>query len=126
MNADLIQDFLRRQPFEPFVIRLSNGETHEVRHPECAIVMRTQVLIYYPDAKRAASAFSAPSPFSALREVSWPDRCDRGHDDTIRPTVRGGVGDDHNQAAATFLGVCCELPPHGQQIRGALVDAARP
>jgi hypothetical protein len=38
MNADAIREFLRRQPFEPFVIRMSNGETHEVRHPECLIV----------------------------------------------------------------------------------------
>ena len=39
MNADAIRDFLRREPFEPFVIRMSNGEAHEVRHPECAIVV---------------------------------------------------------------------------------------
>jgi hypothetical protein len=30
MNADTIREFVRRQPFEPFVIRLSHGETHEV------------------------------------------------------------------------------------------------
>ena len=52
MNADSIRDFLRREPFEPFVIRLSNGETHEVRHPECALVMRTKVLVYYPETDR--------------------------------------------------------------------------
>lgn len=26
MNADAIREFLRREPFEPFVIRMSNGE----------------------------------------------------------------------------------------------------
>ena len=40
MNADAIRDYLRREPFEPFVIRMSNGEVHEVRHPECAFVMK--------------------------------------------------------------------------------------
>jgi hypothetical protein len=25
MNADTIREFVRRQPFEPFAIRLSNG-----------------------------------------------------------------------------------------------------
>jgi hypothetical protein len=50
MNADAIREFLHREPFEPFVIRMSNGETHEGRHPECAFVMRTKVLVYYPDA----------------------------------------------------------------------------
>jgi len=53
MNADTIREYIRRQPFEPFVIRLSNGESHEVRHPECAFVMKTKVLVYYPDDDRS-------------------------------------------------------------------------
>jgi hypothetical protein len=52
MNADTIREFVRRQPFEPFVIRLSNGETHEVRHPECLLVTKTKVIVYYPDDDR--------------------------------------------------------------------------
>jgi hypothetical protein len=52
MNADTIREFVRRQPFEPFVIRLSNGETHEVRHPECAVVGKSKVLVYYPEQDR--------------------------------------------------------------------------
>ena len=52
MNADPIREFLRLEPFEPFVIRLATCETHEVRHPECAIVMRTKVLVYYPETDR--------------------------------------------------------------------------
>jgi len=52
MNADAIREFLYRKPFEPFVIRMPNGETHEVRHPECAIVMRTKVLVYFPETDR--------------------------------------------------------------------------
>lgn len=35
MNAETIREYLRRKPFEPFVIRMSNGEIHEIRHPEC-------------------------------------------------------------------------------------------
>jgi len=53
MNPDTIRDFLRRQPFEPFAIRMSNGEVHEVRHPECAIVMKTKVILRYPEEDRA-------------------------------------------------------------------------
>lgn len=48
MNADAIREFLRREPFEPFVIRLSNGETHEVRHPECLIVGANRAVVYEP------------------------------------------------------------------------------
>jgi hypothetical protein len=48
MNAEAIKDHLRREPFEPFVIRMSNGESYEIRHPECAFVMKTRVIVYYP------------------------------------------------------------------------------
>lgn len=30
MNAETIREYLRREPFEPFVIRMSNGEMHEI------------------------------------------------------------------------------------------------
>ena len=49
MNAETIRDYMRREPFEPFVIRMSNGEVHEIRHPECALVMKTKMIVYYPD-----------------------------------------------------------------------------
>jgi predicted GH43/DUF377 family glycosyl hydrolase len=53
MNGDAIREFLRREPFEPFAIRMSNGEVHEVRHPECALLMNTRVLVYYPEKDRS-------------------------------------------------------------------------
>jgi hypothetical protein len=56
MNADTIRDSLRREPFEPFVIRMSkNGEVHEIRHPECAFVMKTKMIVYYPDDDRSVT-----------------------------------------------------------------------
>jgi hypothetical protein len=55
MNAETIREHLRREPFEPFVIRMSNGETHEIRHPECAFVMKTRVIVYYPDDDRSVT-----------------------------------------------------------------------
>lgn len=55
MSPDTIRDYLRREPFEPFVIRMSNGETHEVRHPECAFVMKSRVIVYYPDEDRSVT-----------------------------------------------------------------------
>jgi hypothetical protein len=53
MSAETIREFLKREPFEPFVIRMSNGEVHEIRHPECAFVMKTRVLVYYPEEDRS-------------------------------------------------------------------------
>ncbi len=52
MNADTVREHLRRKPFEPFVIRMSNGESHEVRHPECAIVASNRVVVYHPSLDR--------------------------------------------------------------------------
>lgn len=55
MNAETIKDYLRREPFKPFVIRMSNGEAHKIRHPECAFVMKTRVIVYYPDEDRSVT-----------------------------------------------------------------------
>ncbi len=55
MNAETIRDYMRREPFEPFVIRMSNGEVHEIRHPECALVMKTKMIVYYPDNDRSVT-----------------------------------------------------------------------
>ena len=40
-----LQDVLRRQPFEPFRIRLSTGQTYVIRHPEFAGLTRTSIFI---------------------------------------------------------------------------------
>ena len=52
MNMETIRNLLRQEPFQPFVIRLSNGESHEVRHPECAAISKTKVIVTYPDEDR--------------------------------------------------------------------------
>jgi len=50
-----MREYLRREPFEPFVSRMSNGELHEIRHPECAIVMKTRVIVGYPEKDRSVT-----------------------------------------------------------------------
>lgn len=52
MNVDTIREWLNRQPFEPFVLRLSYGEAHEIRHPECLALGKTRVIVSYPDTDR--------------------------------------------------------------------------
>ena len=53
MNMETILEWVNRRPFEAFVVRLSNGERHEVRHPENVIVLRSRIIIGYPDNDRA-------------------------------------------------------------------------
>lgn len=36
---------LRRQPFKPFRLVMSSGESYEVRHPEMALVTKNDILV---------------------------------------------------------------------------------
>ena len=53
MNSETVREWLQRRPFDPFVVRLSDGEVHEVRHPENAVLLKTKMLIGYPETDRA-------------------------------------------------------------------------
>ena len=50
-----IREVIRREPFEPFVIRLSNGEAHDVLHTECVALTKTKVVVTYPDEDRVVN-----------------------------------------------------------------------
>ena len=45
MNADSIREILGREPFEPFRLRLSSGDTVEVRHPENVALGKNRVIV---------------------------------------------------------------------------------
>lgn len=45
MRPEDIREFLRRQPFQPFRLTLTDGRTYEVRHPELLMVGRSTVAI---------------------------------------------------------------------------------
>ncbi len=53
MNAEQVRECLKAQPFEPFEVRLSNGDVHQVRHPEFAMLLKNTLIIGYPDPDRA-------------------------------------------------------------------------
>jgi len=48
MSPEKLQQHLRRQPFQPFRVFLSDGSSHDVRHPEMALVGRREVVIAIP------------------------------------------------------------------------------
>ena len=56
MNAETIREFIRKQPFEPFEVRLSNGDVHQVRHPEFGMLLNHTLVIGYPDWTRRRCA----------------------------------------------------------------------
>ena len=45
MNYETLRELLDRRPFEPFEIRLSNGEKYEVRHPEMALLLKSRIVV---------------------------------------------------------------------------------
>ena len=52
MTTDTLQDLLHRTPFQAFEVRMSNGDRHEVRHPEFAFVLKTNLVIGDADSDR--------------------------------------------------------------------------
>ncbi len=54
MNAETIRELVRRQPFEPFEIRMTNGDVHHVRHPEMVMIVGRRLVVGYPDTERIA------------------------------------------------------------------------
>lgn len=53
MNAETVRELLQRRPFQPFVIRMSNGDVFEVKHPELALLLKTRVIIGDPENDRS-------------------------------------------------------------------------
>ena len=45
MTTQTFRNLLKEQPFKPFRLVMSSGQTYEVRHPEMAWVMKTDILV---------------------------------------------------------------------------------
>ncbi len=52
MNAGTIREWLNRHPFEPFELRLSNGEAFQVRHPEVVAIGTNRIAVVDPETDR--------------------------------------------------------------------------
>ena len=47
MRPDDVLEYLRRQPFQPFRLHLTDGTTYEIRHPEMMKVGRSQAHVFF-------------------------------------------------------------------------------
>lgn len=54
---ETLEELLRRRPFKPFEIPMSNGNSYIVRHPEFAQLMKTKIVIGVPETERAVICF---------------------------------------------------------------------
>jgi len=53
MTADTFKDILGRQPFEPFRVVMSSGESYNVIHPEMALITGKTLVLAIPDVSRS-------------------------------------------------------------------------
>src|SRR5437868_3477088 len=45
MTIQTFRELLAQRPFKPFRLVMSSGQTYEVRHPEMAMLTRTDILV---------------------------------------------------------------------------------
>jgi hypothetical protein len=45
MTLQTFRDLLKQRPFKPFRLVMSSGHTYEVRHPEMALLTRSDILV---------------------------------------------------------------------------------
>ena len=45
MTVQTFRELLNQRPFRPFWLVMSSGQTYEVRHPEIAMLTRTDILV---------------------------------------------------------------------------------
>lgn len=50
MTVQTFRDLLTQRPFKPFRLVMSSGQAHEVRHPEMALLTKSDLLIGVGDA----------------------------------------------------------------------------
>lgn len=50
MKPEHVRELLRRRPFVPFEVRMSNGDVYQVRYPDTAFVNKSLLVIGDPDA----------------------------------------------------------------------------
>ena len=70
MRPEDVHAWLRRDPFVPFRIHLSNGRTFEDRHPELVMVGRTSLVIGDRDPDFAIPVFDAVNLHVALMHIN--------------------------------------------------------
>jgi len=46
MNADAVREWLRRAPFLPFRLKLSNGDSYDIFHPEFLLLGKNLAVVY--------------------------------------------------------------------------------
>ena len=54
MKTETLREMIDRRPFMPFEVRMSNGDVYQVRYPNFAFVLKSNLVIGDPDADHIA------------------------------------------------------------------------
>jgi len=49
MNSEFIRKLLKAQPFVPFRVFMSHGDSYVVKHPENALLAGSRLIVYEPE-----------------------------------------------------------------------------
>jgi hypothetical protein len=49
MNTETFQSLLRRQPFQPLEVRMSDGTKHKIDHPRKAMQLKSSIILGSPE-----------------------------------------------------------------------------
>ncbi len=72
MNTETIRDYVDRRLFEPFALRPCNGEKHEVKPPENILILKTRLVIGYPEIDRVVQyGLLHANSIETLQSASW-------------------------------------------------------
>jgi hypothetical protein len=56
MTVQTFRDLLTAKPFRPFRLVMSSGESYEVKHPEMAMLTRTDILVGLDETRQGVPA----------------------------------------------------------------------
>ncbi len=56
MTVQTFRELLSHRPFKPFRLVMSSGESYEVRHPEMAMLTRTDILVGIDESEEGVPA----------------------------------------------------------------------
>lgn len=51
-TAENIREKLERQPFEPFRVRVTSGDSYVIRNPDLVVVMKSELFLAEPNSDR--------------------------------------------------------------------------
>jgi hypothetical protein len=63
--ADVLE-FVRRRPFQPFRITLTDGRTYDARHPDLIMVGRSSMVLGTPAPEETEPVYDRAIPISLL------------------------------------------------------------